>query len=123
MRAKPRLVSLCGIADGATEVDLSGLKMDADDAAILASELPDKGAMTSLNLAKNYMGADGAEHIAAAINVIYCALILPSFSCQSESDFSMNCCCLLLSPPGYEGNINGHCAQISPSHSRHQDQS
>ena len=48
MRAKPSLVSLCGIADGATEADLSGLKMDADDAAILASELPDKGAILKL---------------------------------------------------------------------------
>jgi hypothetical protein len=35
--------------------------------------------MTGLNLAENYMGADGAEHIAAAIKVIYCALILPLF--------------------------------------------
>jgi hypothetical protein len=56
MRAKPSLVSLCGIADGATEADLSGLKMDADDAAILASELPDKGALSSLNLASNNLG-------------------------------------------------------------------
>ena len=42
MSSKPNLVSLCGIADDATEADLSGLGMDADDAAILASELPDK---------------------------------------------------------------------------------
>jgi hypothetical protein len=47
MHSKPNLVSLCGIADGATEADLSGLGMDADDAAILASELPDKGALSS----------------------------------------------------------------------------
>jgi hypothetical protein len=46
MRSKPNLVSLCGIADDATEADLSGLGMDADDAIILASELPDKGALT-----------------------------------------------------------------------------
>jgi hypothetical protein len=47
--------------------------------------------MTSLDLAENYMGADGAEHIAAAIKVIYCVLelILPLFSCPS--DFSINC--------------------------------
>jgi hypothetical protein len=47
MHSKPNLVSLCGIADDATEADLSGLGMDADDAAILASELPDKGALSS----------------------------------------------------------------------------
>jgi hypothetical protein len=56
MRSKPNLVSLCGIADNATEADLSGLRMDADDAAILASELPDKGALSSLNLASNDLG-------------------------------------------------------------------
>jgi hypothetical protein len=49
MRSKANLVSLCGIADDdATEVDLSGLGMDADDASILASELPDKGAISKL---------------------------------------------------------------------------
>ena len=164
MRAKPSLVSLCGIADGATEADLSGLKMDADDAAILASELPDKGAilkltftggtntgdfgswveggpvtleagqteanfsnkklgvpgaiiisawlsngkdkgaMTSLNLSANSLGATGAMIIAEAIKVTTCtpAIILVPFSCPS--DFSINCCCLLLSA-GYEGPI------------------
>jgi hypothetical protein len=56
MRSKPNLVSLCGIADDATEADLSGLGMDAGDAAILASELPDKGALSSLNLASNDLG-------------------------------------------------------------------
>jgi Ran GTPase-activating protein (RanGAP) involved in mRNA processing and transport len=53
MRSKPNLISLCGIADDTTEVDLSGLGMDADDAIVLASELPDKRALTSLNLASN----------------------------------------------------------------------
>jgi hypothetical protein len=56
MRSKPNLVSLCGIADDATEADLSGLGMDADDAIILASELPDKGALTSLDLSYNKLG-------------------------------------------------------------------
>jgi hypothetical protein len=60
MHSKPNLVSLCGIAGDATEADLSGLGMDADDAVVLASELPDKGAMTSLNLASNALcGVDG----------------------------------------------------------------
>jgi hypothetical protein len=53
MRSKPNLVSLCGIADDAIEADLSGLGMDADDAAVLASELPDKGALASLNISSN----------------------------------------------------------------------
>jgi hypothetical protein len=62
------------------------------------------GAMTSLNLAKNYIDTDGAKHIAAAIKVIHCvlALILTLFLCPS--DFVFNCWCLLLSA-GYEGTI------------------
>jgi hypothetical protein len=56
MRFKPNLISLCGIADDATEADLSGLNMDADDAIILATELPDKGALTSLDLSDNKLG-------------------------------------------------------------------
>jgi hypothetical protein len=104
MRSKPNLQSLCGIAGGATEADLSGLGMDADDAIILASELPDKGAMTSLNLASNRLYAEGAKIVAEAIKVTKCtpAIILAPFS--SPSDFSINCCCLLLSA-GY----GGHC--------------
>jgi hypothetical protein len=97
MCSKPDLVSLCGIGDDATGADLSGLGMDADDAAILASELPDKGAMTSLNLASNNLRAEGAKIVAEAIKVTKCtpAITLEPFS--SPSDFSINCCCLLLS--------------------------
>jgi hypothetical protein len=54
MRSKPNLVSLCGIADDATEADLSSLNMDADDAIILASELPNKRALATL-----VFGGDG----------------------------------------------------------------
>jgi Ran GTPase-activating protein (RanGAP) involved in mRNA processing and transport len=68
MRAKSNLVSLCGIADDATEADLSGLKMDADDAAVLAAELPGKGTLTKLDITSNYSGAaqgGGLQHICA----------------------------------------------------------
>jgi hypothetical protein len=69
IRSKPKLISLCGIADDATEVDLSGLHMDDDDAIVLASELPDKGAMTSLNLASNNLcpSVECAKIIAACL--------------------------------------------------------
>jgi hypothetical protein len=104
MRAKPNLVSLCGIADDATEADLSGLGMDADDAIVLVSELPDKGALTSLDLSLNWLRAEGTKIVAEAIKVTMCtpAIIMAPFSCPS--DFSINCCCLLLSP-GYGGPI------------------
>jgi hypothetical protein len=65
MRSKPNLISLCGIADDATEANLSGLGIDADDAIVLASELPDKRAMTSLDLTSNGLGAEGAKIVAA----------------------------------------------------------
>jgi hypothetical protein len=69
MRSKPNLISLCGIADDATEADLSGLGMDADDAIVLASELPDKGALMTLNLSSNGLTAEGAKIVTKAIKV------------------------------------------------------
>jgi hypothetical protein len=55
MRSKPNLMSLCGIADDATEADLSGLNIDADDVTILVSELPDKGALSKLDVRDNHI--------------------------------------------------------------------
>jgi hypothetical protein len=69
MRCKPNLVSLCGITDDATEADLSGLGMDADDAIILASELPDKGALSSLGLAANSFHSLEANILLEALEV------------------------------------------------------
>jgi hypothetical protein len=68
MHSKPNLVSLCGIADDATEADLSGLGMDADDAIILASELPDKGALYQLILKDNRLAtAEAGEALGEAL--------------------------------------------------------
>ena len=52
MKAHPTLVSLCGIANEATEADLSAFGMEADDAAVLADELRAKGALTGLDLCR-----------------------------------------------------------------------
>ena len=60
MKAHPTLVSLCGIADDATEADLSGLGMDANDAVILADELPAKGALEKLLMSDNKMATKEA---------------------------------------------------------------
>jgi hypothetical protein len=70
MRSKPNLISLCGIADDATEADLSGFGMDADDAIILASELSDKGALTSLNLSSNNIGEVDQEQAEQDVEVL-----------------------------------------------------
>jgi hypothetical protein len=80
-----------------SDKDMSGI-------IALANVIPGMGAMTSLNLASNYLCADGAKIIADAIKVTKCtpAIILVPFSCPS--DFSINCCCLVLSA-GYGGPI------------------
>ena len=56
MKAHPTLETLCGIANDATEADLSCLGIDADCAITLADELPAKGALTSLNISMNSIG-------------------------------------------------------------------
>jgi hypothetical protein len=69
--------------------------------------------MTSLNLASNRLYAEGAKIVAEAIKVTKGtpAIILVPFSCPS--DFSINCCCLLLSA-GYGGDDEpGSCVELS----------
>jgi hypothetical protein len=90
---------------GMTEANFSN-KLGAGGAFIISAWIThkDKGAMTSLNLAGNWLEAEGAKHIAGAIKVskYVLAVILVRFSC--ESDYWFNCCCLLLSA-GYGGHI------------------
>ena len=80
------------------ELNLAKNDMRADDAKIFADGVSTNGAMTSLSLSANRLGAAGAMIVAEAIKVTTCtpAIILVPFSCLS--DFSINCCCLLLSP-------------------------
>jgi hypothetical protein len=72
-------------------------------AITLVNAIKNMGAMTSLNLALNRLGVEGAKIVAEAIKVTICtlAIIMAPFSCPS--DFSNNCCCLLLSA-GYGGD-------------------
>jgi hypothetical protein len=69
--------------------------------------------MTSLNLASTNLRAEGAKIVAEAIKVAMCtpAIILLPFACPS--DFSINCCCLLLSP-GHGGNVEVHLLRGYP---------
>jgi hypothetical protein len=48
---------------------MSGKMDGAEDAIMLAAEIIDNGAMTSLNLASNMIGSEGAKHVAEAIKV------------------------------------------------------
>jgi hypothetical protein len=69
----------------------------------IANAIPDMGAMTSLNLASNYIclygNMDGIKAISSAVKVLAIILI----PLLSLSDLSFNCWCLLLSP-GYGGD-------------------
>ena len=67
MKEHKTLQSLCGIAPDATEANLAGLGMDADDAAVLAEDIQDKGTMSILNVSNNHIGAEGAKALAPAM--------------------------------------------------------
>ena len=95
--------------DSFYEPDMSGI-------IALVNAIPYMGALTSLDLSSNWLRAAGAKIVAEAIKVTLCtpAIILVPFSCPS--DFSINCCCLLLSE-GYGGPIG---VVLEEQHARHQ---
>jgi hypothetical protein len=106
LKEHPTLKSLCGNKGDETALDMSGRMYGVGGAIMFVPEIidNDNGAMTSLNLATNGLGAkEGTKTIAGAIKAIKCAIavILVPFSCLSDQWF--NCWCLLLSP-GYEGD-------------------
>jgi Ran GTPase-activating protein (RanGAP) involved in mRNA processing and transport len=65
LKEHPTLKSLCGNNGNETELDMSGKMKGATDAIMLVPEIIDNGAMTSLNLASNRLGIQGAKIIAA----------------------------------------------------------
>jgi hypothetical protein len=69
MQAKEKLTTLCGLSKEETELDFSDQNLGAGDAVLIANDISDMGAMTSLNLALNRIGSEGAKHIAEAIKV------------------------------------------------------
>jgi hypothetical protein len=91
---------------GMAEADFSNKNLRTGGAIIIGAWLThkDKGAMTSLNLASNGLGAGGAKVVAEAIKVTLCTPAISMAPFSSPSGFSNNCCCLLLSA-GYEGTI------------------
>jgi hypothetical protein len=95
---------------GMTEANFGSKNLGAGGAVIISAWLThkDKESMTSLNLADNWLQAEGAKHIAGALKVskFALAIILAPLSCRSDQCF--NCWCLLL-PPGYEGDDELAC--------------
>jgi hypothetical protein len=56
MQAKEKLITLCGLSKEETELDFSSQNLDVGDAVLIANDISDMGAMTSLNLANNNIG-------------------------------------------------------------------
>jgi hypothetical protein len=67
MQSKEKLVTLCGLSREKTELDFSGQDLGAGDAVLIANHIIDMGAMTSLKLASNRLGVEGAKIIAAIL--------------------------------------------------------
>jgi hypothetical protein len=67
LKEHPTLKSLCGNKGNETELDMSVKVNGAGDAIMLAAEVVDNRAMTSLNLASNELGVEGAKIIAACL--------------------------------------------------------
>ena len=67
MEAKENLVTLCGLKGTETELDLSHKGLGAGCAVLLAHEVKDMGSLSSLNISKNTLGAEGAKFVAGAL--------------------------------------------------------
>jgi hypothetical protein len=65
MRAKENLTTLCGLSREETELDFSSQDLGAGDAVLIANDISDMEALTSLNLASNRLHVEGAKIIAA----------------------------------------------------------
>ena len=67
MESKSNLTTLCGFSGEETELDLSKKGLTAGCAVLVANEVKNNGALTSLNLASNILMVEGAKHVAEAI--------------------------------------------------------
>jgi hypothetical protein len=93
-----------------TELDFSGQDLGAGgagDAVLIANDISDMGAVTSLNLSSNYLEAKGGKIVAEAIKVTNCAIAVILVPVSCPSDHWLNCCYLLLST-GYGGHIEAY---------------
>ena len=78
MESKPNLKTLCGFSGNETELDLSQKGLRAGCAVLVANEVKNNGALTSLNISNNSLGGhyhrrkwisnmSGVKALAAAI--------------------------------------------------------
>jgi hypothetical protein len=67
MQSKEKLITLCGLSGNEATLDFSNQGLGPGDAVLIANDISDMGAMTSLNLASNSLGVEGAKIIAAIL--------------------------------------------------------
>ena len=67
MESKENLKTLCGFKGDEKELDLSKKNLKAGCAVLVSHEIQDMGALASLNLANNNLGAEGAQHLAKVL--------------------------------------------------------
>jgi hypothetical protein len=67
MQAKEKLATLCGLSREETELDFSGQNLGAGDAVLIANDISDMRAISSVNLLKNGIGPDQA---AALVSIL-----------------------------------------------------
>jgi Ran GTPase-activating protein (RanGAP) involved in mRNA processing and transport len=80
LKEHPTLKSLCGNRGNETELEMSGKMDGAGDAVMLAAEVIDNGALTSLDISENALPAEGTKLLAEALksNQIMTALNISS---------------------------------------------
>jgi hypothetical protein len=86
MQSKEKLITLCGLSGKDATLDFSDQGLGPGDAVLIANDISDMRAMTSLNLSDNdicmYGEMDGIKAIASALKVT--AVILILVSCPSD---------------------------------------
>jgi hypothetical protein len=86
MQSKEKLATLCGLSGNEATLDFINQRLGSGDAVLIANDISDMGALTTLNLSSNYLEAEGAKIVAEAIEVTTCAfaVVLAPFSCPSN---------------------------------------
>jgi hypothetical protein len=62
MQRKEKLVTLCGLSKEEVELDFSGQDLHAGDAVLIANDISDMGALTSLDVSNNNLGLLATEN-------------------------------------------------------------
>jgi hypothetical protein len=74
MQSKEKLITLCGLSGNEATLDFSNQRLGAGDAVLIANDISDMRALTSLDISNQLdqygrggIGAEGAKHLAEAL--------------------------------------------------------